>query len=88
MGASESTLVYLLSKGFLMLLSLAAFIALPVTYIFFNSVVLANFAYHEPIGISELLFGALGVMMLAVLMIVSQTLKVARSNPAEVLKNE
>lgn len=88
LGASDGMLMYLLSKGFLALLTIAAFIALPITYIFFNSVVLSSFAYHQPIGIGELLFGAGGVMLLAVLMIGSQTLKVARSNPADILRNE
>lgn len=88
LGANELKLIYLLSKGFLLLLTLAASIALPATYFFFDKVVLANFAYHQPIGLSELFSGVLVVMMLAFLMIGSQTVKVARSNPAEVLKNE
>jgi ABC-type antimicrobial peptide transport system permease subunit len=88
LGASEGNLVYLLGKGFLILLLVAAFIALPATYFFFDKVILNNFAYHQPIGWSELLTGTLAVMLLAFLMIGSQTLKVARTNPAEVLKNE
>ncbi|MFN8343612.1 MAG: ABC transporter permease [Spirosomataceae bacterium] len=88
LGANEFTLVYLLSKGFLLLLVLSALIALPATYVFFNQVVLTKFAYHQPIGMIELLTGFLAVMMLAFLLIGSQTLKVARSNPAKVLKSE
>ena len=88
MGASEGNLVYLLGKGFLYLLLMAALIALPATYFFFDKVVLVNFPYHQPMGWSELLTGALAVMLIAFLMIGSQTLKVARTNPAEVLKNE
>ena len=88
LGASEEKLVYLLSKGFLLLLSLAALIALPVTYLFFDKVVLSNFAYHEPIRLTEILMGFLVIMVIAFVMVLSQTLKVARTNPAEVLKNE
>jgi len=88
LGASEGKLVYLLSKGFLLLLSLAALIALPITYLFFDKVVLSNFAYHEPIRLTEILIGFLIIMIIAFLMVLSQTLKVARRNPAEVLKNE
>ncbi len=88
LGASEWKLIYLLSKGFLLLLTLAALVAVPTTYIFFDNIVLANFAYHQPIGLMELMTGVLVVMAIAFLMIGSQTLKVARSNPAEVLKNE
>ncbi|WP_020595733.1 ABC transporter permease [Spirosoma panaciterrae] len=88
LGASEGGLVYLLSRNFLGLLLLAAFVALPATYLFFDQVVLVNFAYHRPIGLTELMIGVLIVMMPAFLMIVSQTLKAARKNPANVLKSE
>ena len=87
-GASEGNLVYLLSKGFLVLLTVSALVALPATYFFFDQVVLVNFPYHQPIGWTELLTGAWAVMVIAMLMIGSQTLKVARSNPATVLKSE
>ncbi|SFC27256.1 ABC transporter permease [Spirosoma endophyticum] len=88
LGASESGLIYLLSKGFLSMLLIATFVALPVTYFFFDQVVLTNFAYHQPIGLSELLAGVMIVMFLAFLLIGSQTLKAARKNPANVLKSE
>ena len=88
LGASEEKLVYLLSKGFALLLSLAALIALPVTYVFFDKVVLSNFAYHEPISLADTLLGFLVIMAIAFVMVLSQTLKVARTNPAEVLKDE
>jgi ABC-type antimicrobial peptide transport system permease subunit len=87
-GASEIMVVVLLSKGFLTLLSIAALIALPVTYVFFEKVILNNFAYHEPVGFLETVAGLVGVMALAMLMVLSQTVKVARSNPADVLKVE
>jgi putative ABC transport system permease protein len=87
LGASEAELVYLLCRGFLLLLGIAAVIALPVTYLLFDKILLTGFAYHQPIGLGELLGGALLVMLLALLMIGSQTAKAARSNPAEVLKS-
>jgi len=87
LGASQSELIYLLCRGFLLLLGIAAVIALPVTYLLFDKIFLREFAYHQPIGFGELLGGALLVMLLALLMIVSQTMKAARSNPAEVLKS-
>lgn len=87
-GASEGKLVLLLCRGFIVLLALAAFIALPVTYLFFDKVVLSNFVYHDPINLSEMFVGLFVVMMIALLMLATQTFKVARSNPAEVLKNE
>jgi putative ABC transport system permease protein len=88
MGASPVSLVYLLSRGFLALLSISALIALPVTYLFFRNVVLTRFPYHTPVQVVELLAGLLLVLLIAFLMIGSQTLKAARSNPAKVLKSE
>lgn len=88
MGASSSNLIFLLGRGFLLLLSISALIALPVTYIFFENVVLTNFPYHTPVQIAELFVGLLTVLLIAFVMIGSQTMKAARSNPAEVLKNE
>ncbi|WP_247237779.1 ABC transporter permease [Telluribacter sp. SYSU D00476] len=88
MGASSANLIYLLSRGFLVLLSISALIALPVTYLFFEKVVLTNFPYHTPVQVTELLVGLLAVLLIAFVMIGSQTLKATRSNPVEVLKSE
>jgi putative ABC transport system permease protein len=87
-GASERSLIFLLSRGFLILLVLAAGIALPVTYFIFDKVILAQFVYHESIGIFELVAGLMIVLAIALLMIGSQTWRVARTNPAHVLKGE
>jgi len=88
MGASSGNLIYLLSRGFLLLLSISALIALPVTYVFFENVVLTKFPYHTPVQIAELFVGLLAVLLIAFIMIGSQTMRAARSNPAEVLKSE
>ncbi len=88
LGASSGKLIYLLSRGFLALLSISALIALPVTYLFFENVVLTRFPYHTPVHGSELFVGLLGVLLIAFIMIGSQTIKAANCNPAEVLKGE
>ncbi|WP_229206904.1 FtsX-like permease family protein [Dyadobacter crusticola] len=87
-GATSASLIYLLSRGFLILLSISAMIALPVTYLFFERFLFTNFPYHTPVQIAELFAGLLAVLLTAFVMIGSQTLKAARSNPVEVLKNE
>lgn len=87
MGASSGNLVFLLSRGFVMLLIVSALIALPVTYLFFEKMVLTRFPFHKAIGL-ELFAGLLTVMGIAFIMIGSQTLKAAQSNPAEILKTE
>ena len=88
MGATAGSLVFLLSRDFLLLLAVSALVALPATYFFFEKVVLTNFPYHTPVQIVELFVGLLMVLLIAILMIGSQTMKAARSNPAEVLKSE
>lgn len=88
LGASETELVYLLCRGFLLLLAIAAVIALPLTYLFFDKIILTRFAYHQPIDLRDLLGGSVLVMLLAFLMIGSQTMKAARNNPAKVLKSK
>jgi len=88
MGATSGSLIYLLSRGFIGLLSISALIALPITYLFFENVVLTNFPYHTPVQVTELFVGLLVVLLIAVMMIGSQTMKAASSNPAEVLKSE
>jgi ABC-type antimicrobial peptide transport system permease subunit len=88
MGASTGNLIFLLSRGFLWLLSISALIALPLTYLFFKNVVLTNFPYHTPVQIAELFAGLLAVLLIAFLMIGWQTMKAARSNPAKVLKSQ
>lgn len=88
MGATAVNLVYVLSRGFVVQLSLAAFVALPTTYLFFKNFVLTNFPYHTPVQVFELFIGLLVVLLIAFIMIASQTMKAAKSNPVEVLKNE
>lgn len=88
LGATSGNLVFLLSGGFVALIALSALIALPITYLFFEKVVLIKFPFHEPIGIAELFGGLLVVLLIAFILIGSQTVRTARSNPAEVLKSE
>lgn len=88
MGASETGLVYLLGKGFIILLIVATGISLPIVIIFFEKVVFPSTANHAPLNLAEMLLGVLAILVLALLMIGSQTLKVTKANPAEVLKAE
>lgn len=88
LGAAEGSLVYLLGKNYLLLISMAALVALPVTYLIFDKLILTNIAYPKAISIVELTAGFLGVLILAFLMIGSQTLKAANTDPAKILRNE
>jgi len=88
LGASEGGLIVLMGRSFFLLLLLAGAVALPLTYVFFDKVVLVQFADHAPLRLAEFVMGLGGVLVIALLMIGSQTMKVAQANPAEVLKNE
>lgn len=88
MGASTASVVYLLSRNFLVLLSLSALVALPVTYLFFERIVLTRFPYHTPVQLAELVVGLAAVVLIACVLIGSQTVKAAQSNPAEILKGD
>lgn len=88
LGATEFRLLYLLSRGFLFLLIIAAAIGLPVTYIFFDKVLLPEVANHASMGWTEFSVGVSSVIVIALIMIGTQTLKIARANPAEVLRAE
>ena len=88
LGATSGGLVLLLSRGFVVLLATAALIAIPVTWFFFERIVLTRFPFHNPVGVVELVGGLLAVVTIAVIMIGSQTMRAANTNPAEVLKGE
>jgi ABC-type antimicrobial peptide transport system permease subunit len=88
LGASESSLLYLMSKGFLFLLVISGFIAIPSTLILFDKMIFENIAYRAPVGFFDLFAGVFVVLLLALAAIGSQTWRVAKTNPASVLKNE
>lgn len=88
LGATAVNLLFLLSRGFLILLASSAIVALPITYYFFEEIVLIRFPFHEPIGALEFFGGFLAVLLIALVMIGSQTMRAVICNPAEVLNNE
>lgn len=88
MGANSGNLIYILSRGFIIMLAISAMIALPITFLFFENFILTSFPYHTPVRVSELFVGLFGVFVIAFAMIGSQTISAAQCNPAEVLKSE
>jgi putative ABC transport system permease protein len=88
LGASDGNLIYILSRGFLLLLLASAVVALPITYLLFENVVLASIVYHAPVGFMDIFISVIVVMGIALVMICAQTLKIVRRSPAEVLKTE
>jgi putative ABC transport system permease protein len=87
LGASESNILFLLSKDFATLILLSNLIAWPMAYWGINQW-LQNYPYR--IGLSPWLFiiPALIVLAIALLTISVQTIRTARSNPVKPLRYE
>ena len=89
MGASSSSIIMLLSKGFAQLMIVAAVIAVPLTYIFFESLYFnATQYYRLKIGFGEIAISLLIMLILGLVTILSQTARAARANPVDTLRHE
>lgn len=86
-GATIKDIFYLLSKEYMLLLVIAAFISFPVTYIIMNNW-LNNFANKIGFGYWFLLFPLLVLLIIIIISVSYQLDKAARINPAEALKFE
>jgi putative ABC transport system permease protein len=87
MGASVSDVVVLLSKSFMLLICIAVIIGTPISFLL-GSLFLDSFAYK--IAITPMLFVA-GIAIIAglgLLIICTQTIKTAMSNPVKSLRYE
>jgi putative ABC transport system permease protein len=88
LGASDGSIIVMLSRGFFILLAIAAVVSLPITFFLFENIFLTGIAFRAPITIMDLLYGVFVVGGIAFVLITLQTWKVTKTNPAEVLKNE
>lgn len=87
LGASVANIVALLSKDFLVLVSIAFLLACPLAY-FGMKKWLQTFAYATTIGVDVMLIAGAIAVLAAFAAILWQTLKAARSNPVNALKSE
>ncbi len=87
-GATEKTLIFLLSKGFFKMVLWAILIGSPICYILFDQVILAQNVYRTQITFVEVGGSILFLLALCFLTIITQTWKAARTNPANVLRDE
>lgn len=87
LGANVPSLLFLLSKDFMVLVLLALVVALPFSYLLMQEW-LNNFAYHIAIDFGIFLLAAGGLMAITLLTISWETLKVAIVNPAKILRSE
>jgi putative ABC transport system permease protein len=87
LGANGSTLLLLISKGFLLLLLVALVVAIPAAW-FLNEQWLQLLAYRIPIGGKVIGFSIATVAVLGGLTIGSQALRAIRTTPLENLGRE
>lgn len=87
-GASERMLIFLLSKGFFKMVTLAVLIGSPICYFLFDKLILAQQVYRTKITVIEVGGSILFLMVLCLATIITQTWNAARTNPANVLRDE
>lgn len=86
-GATVSSVVSLLSKDFLWLIGAAVLLGVPVAW-WLNRLWLQSFAYRIELSVWTFALSTAGLLALALLAIGSQTLRAARTDPAQTLRDE
>ena len=87
LGASETGIVLLLSKGFALRVLLANIIAWPVIY-YFMTKFLQAYAYRISLGIHVFLLSGVLAILIALISVSYQSIAAARANPINSLKYE
>ncbi len=87
LGSSNGSLIYLLSKGFVVILLIAIVIAVPASY-FINNLWLEQLAYHVDVDAKTIALGVLMLIVFGTITIGSQTWRATYINPVDNLKND
>jgi len=87
LGATAGNIVYLFSKEFIILISIAFAIATPIAWYFMNQW-LNDYAYRIDISWPVFLIGGIAAIVIAILTICFQAIKAAVANPVKSLRSE
>ena len=87
LGASQAQILSLLSREFVLYIGLSSLIAFPIAY-YATSQWLQTFAYRTELGIGVFLLGSIAMFLVVLTTVTTQTLKAARANPANSLRDE
>jgi putative ABC transport system permease protein len=87
LGAHVSSIVYLLSKDFILMVGIAFLIAAPIAWWLMGDW-LNGFAFRIELDVQTLLTGGVVVLLVALATVVSQSLKAALTNPVKSLRAE
>ncbi len=87
LGAGISNILTLLAKDYMKPVIIGFLLASPISWILMN-IWLKDFVYRIEIGLLPFLAAGLGILLLTVLTVGSQSLKVALSNPADSINSD
>ncbi len=87
LGSSDSSLIYLLSKGFVSMLLIAIVIGVPAAY-FINTLWLEQLAYHVSVDVITVIIGITTLIIFGVVTIGSQAWRAIYVKPVENLRSE
>ncbi len=87
LGATEKSIIKIISSEFVLLITLSNLIAWPVAY-FAIDIWLQNFAYKTPISFDLFLVAGGAAFLLTILTVGTQALKAANLNPVDSIGNE
>jgi putative ABC transport system permease protein len=87
MGSSEGGIFFLLSKEYMKLIIVAIIIAVPLVWITMESWI-TSFPYQTTISPMEFIVAGLSVLIVSLSTVSFQTLKAARTNPVDSLRQE
>ena len=85
LGATLNDIIGLVSKEFVLIIILSTIIASPLAYYFMQNW-LNSFEYQTTIGVGSFLLAGMAALAIAILTISFQSIRTARTNPADTLK--
>jgi len=88
LGASMLQVSVLVNRGFFIMLTLAAGIALPLAYVLLNALLADVYADYAPLDVASFGIACCLIFGTALLTVTTQIRRVVQTNPAEVLRNE
>jgi putative ABC transport system permease protein len=86
-GASVFNLWSLLSKDFILLVSIASIIAAPLAWMFMSQW-LTQYEYHTPLSMWTFIAAGVGAIALTLMTVSYQSIRAARANPVDSLRSE
>lgn len=89
MGATNNSLYYLLTKDFIKLIAIAALLAIPFSYVFYDKVFLRFLVqYGTGLELVDILISVSFLFAIGALSIYWQASKVTMANPSDKLRYE